>query len=79
MAPVANIPVEVRFKQGSYWSKGYTYLSDREYAPLTLVLLPSSDGFYTVGEVVKSKPGTPLVDGIKYKRIIKEIEINENH
>jgi hypothetical protein len=61
--------IGVKFKQGSFWSRVYTYIHDAPLQPGCIVLVPDSNGFYSVGQVSGTLSNYKPVQGIEYKQI----------
>jgi hypothetical protein len=66
----------VGFKQYMDFSKGYTYLSDKEYKKDDLVLVPAGN-WYSVGKVESCSDlvEKDLDPHVKYKAIIQKVDI----
>lgn len=66
--------IQVVFNERGYWSKAYTYKSEKAYDKNTVVLVPTNN-FYSVGKVISSIENYNFKDDINYKQVLKEIEI----
>jgi hypothetical protein len=66
--------VFVTFNERGIWSKGYAYLSENELEKDTIVIVPANN-FYSFGKVIKSVKNHSFIDGFKYKKIIKVLNL----
>lgn len=60
--------VSVVFNERGYWSKAYTYLSDKPIEKNTIVVVETQH-FYSVGKVNYCIENPELKEGIKYKYV----------
>lgn len=67
--------VHVVFNERGFWSKSYTYKSDRPFAIGSIVIVPTNT-FYAIGKVTGSEKGYNFKEGIKYKYVIQEFNSN---
>ena len=59
------------------WSKAYTYKSDKAYDKDAVVLVPTG-AFFSLGKVTGSETNYKFNPAVKYKEIVREIEVPKN-
>jgi len=72
---LASLPmhgVVVKFKEGAYWSRPYTYKSIVPYAVGDIVVVPTND-FYSVAKVITCSKDTPFDPKINYKEVTSKV------
>lgn len=67
--------VHVSFNERGYWSKAYTYKSDRPFPIGAIVLVPTNN-FYAVGKVLGSEKGYNFKENVNYKFVKQELNLD---